>query len=163
MTGTRSVRPELKPVGTPYNGQNFRHPSHLPLAPSNLLVYRSTYTLHHEHHLTVINTLSKSSPYFAKAFQDKTFKEGNTGEIKFEEDSAMAYWRVFEYLYTGDYSDNLNAEGLQGIGLNATCAFGDLFFIVEAPAKQGRCAGHIPAIKPQRSGADHVAEQRCGD
>ncbi|KAF1967055.1 BTB/POZ domain-containing protein [Bimuria novae-zelandiae CBS 107.79] len=53
------------------------------------------------------------SRYFAKAFQDKTFKEGNTGEISFDQDSPLAHWGVFEYLYTGDYSDNLNVEGLQ--------------------------------------------------
>jgi hypothetical protein len=33
------------------------------------------------------------SPYFAKA----TFKKGDTSGIHFEEDSAMAHSRVFEY------------------------------------------------------------------
>jgi hypothetical protein len=38
MTGTRSVRLELKPGGTPYNEQNSRDPSLYPLTPSNLLI-----------------------------------------------------------------------------------------------------------------------------
>jgi hypothetical protein len=62
------------------------------------------------------------SRYFAKAFQDKKFIEGDTGEIKFDDGSAVAHWRVFEYLYTGDYSDNLNVDGLQGKGHSVTCA-----------------------------------------
>jgi len=64
------------------------------------------------------------SRYFAKAFQAKTFKEGEMGVIEFDEDSAMAHWRVFEYLHTGHYSDDLSVEGLQDIVLSATCAFG---------------------------------------
>jgi hypothetical protein len=40
MTATRSVRPSLNPVGTPYNGQNFHNLSlHLSI-PSDLLRYR---------------------------------------------------------------------------------------------------------------------------
>lgn len=59
------------------------------------------------------------SRYFAKAFQDKTFAEGCEGEIRFDEGSAMAHWRVFEYLYTGDYTDDLKIEGLQGKHLSS--------------------------------------------
>ena len=51
------------------------------------------------------------SAYFAKAFQE-AFVEGNLGMITFDEGSGAAHWRVFEYLYTGDYSDDLsNFEG----------------------------------------------------
>lgn len=54
------------------------------------------------------------SRYFAKAFNEKTFVEGETGEIRFDDGSAMAHWRVFQYLYTGDYADDLKVEGLEG-------------------------------------------------
>lgn len=51
------------------------------------------------------------SAYFAKAFQE-AFVEGNLGTITFDEGSGAAHWRVFEYLYTGNYSDDLsNFEG----------------------------------------------------
>ena len=53
-------------------------------------------------HCLVICSQSK---YFAKAFQDK-FLEGEQRQIKFDNDSAAAHWRVFEYLYFGDYSEN---------------------------------------------------------
>lgn len=52
------------------------------------------------------------SRYFAKAFSNKMFAKGRKGEIRFDEGSAMAYWRVFKYLYTGNYTDNLKVEGL---------------------------------------------------
>jgi hypothetical protein len=63
------------------------------------------------------------SHYFAKAFNEKTFLEGHTGEIRFDDGSALAHWRVFEYLYTGNYTDNLKIEGLQGRNLCAAYAF----------------------------------------
>jgi hypothetical protein len=44
--------------------------------------------------------------YFEKAFQE-TFAEGSSGVLTFNNESGAAHWRVFEYLYTGDYSDNL--------------------------------------------------------
>lgn len=40
--------------------------------------------------------------------------EGISGELTFGEGSGAAYWRVFEYLYTGDYSESLPTNGLQG-------------------------------------------------
>jgi hypothetical protein len=55
-------------------------------------------------HRSVICT---QSAYFEKAFQ-KVFDEGNSGVLTFNDDSAAAHWRVFEYLYTGDYSDDLS-------------------------------------------------------
>jgi hypothetical protein len=45
------------------------------------------------------------SAYFEKAFQD-VFIEGSSGVLTFNDGSGAAYWRVFEYLYTGDYSDD---------------------------------------------------------
>lgn len=60
------------------------------------------------------------SQFFANAFQGKKFIEGERGEIKFDEGSALAHWRVFEYLYTGSYSDNLKVKGLEGKDLSVT-------------------------------------------
>jgi hypothetical protein len=40
------------------------------------------------------------SRYLAKAFHDKMFAEGNTGETGFDDGSAMARSRVLEYLHT---------------------------------------------------------------
>lgn len=53
------------------------------------------------------------SPYFENAFKEKMV-EGITGELKFEQGSGPAYWRVFEYLYTGNYSKELTTTGFQG-------------------------------------------------
>ncbi|KAF2807551.1 uncharacterized protein BDZ99DRAFT_392862, partial [Mytilinidion resinicola] len=41
---------------------------------------------------------------FENAFKEE-FIEGNTNVIEFDQYSGSAYWRVFEYLYTGAYSD----------------------------------------------------------
>jgi hypothetical protein len=42
--------------------------------------------------------------------------EGKTREFTYAEDSPHALWRVFQYIYTGDYSDEasgaLDCEGL---------------------------------------------------
>lgn len=58
--------------------------------------------------------LSVHSEHFEKAFKSG-FKEGVSKEFKFNDGSAHAYWRVFEYMYTGKYIeepvDALNAEG----------------------------------------------------
>ncbi|KAL2002760.1 hypothetical protein VTN02DRAFT_6039 [Thermoascus thermophilus] len=57
--------------------------------------------------------LSLHSEHFEKAFKSG-FKEGASKEFTFDDGSAHAYWRVFEYMYTGQYSvdpaDALNAE-----------------------------------------------------
>jgi hypothetical protein len=53
------------------------------------------------------------SDYFEKAFQ-KNFIEGASGELTFKDGSGAAYWRVFEYLYTGEYSDELSINGFEG-------------------------------------------------
>ncbi|CAI6333750.1 unnamed protein product [Periconia digitata] len=42
------------------------------------------------------------SSYFKKAF-DGSFIEGTTDTIKFNEGSAAAHWRVFEFIYTDDH------------------------------------------------------------
>jgi hypothetical protein len=57
-------------------------------------------------HKSVICTQSE---YFEKAFLDG-FIEGSSGVLKFDNDSGAAHWRVFEYLYTGDYSDDLSHD-----------------------------------------------------
>jgi len=64
-------------------------------------------------HKSVICTQSK---YFEKAFQD-AFVEGSSGVLTFNIGSGAAHWRVFEYLYTGGYSDELShvSEGTDSI------------------------------------------------
>ncbi|KAI1532888.1 BTB POZ domain-containing protein [Pyrenophora tritici-repentis] len=57
-------------------------------------------------HKSVICTQSE---YFEKAFQG-VFVEGSSGVLTFNNDSGAAHWRVFEYLYTGDYSDDLSHD-----------------------------------------------------
>jgi hypothetical protein len=53
-------------------------------------------------HRFVICTQSK---YFEKAFRN--FAEGETRTMTLEAATEAAYWRVFKYLYTGDYPDDL--------------------------------------------------------
>ena len=53
------------------------------------------------------------SQYFEKAFQ-KGLAEGISGVIQFTDGSGAAHWRVFEYLYTGNYSEDLSTVGFEG-------------------------------------------------
>ncbi|KAI1001995.1 hypothetical protein K3495_g6209 [Podosphaera aphanis] len=55
------------------------------------------------------NIIGIQSEYFKKAFQKRSqaFAEADTKTIEFNEGSGAAYWRAFEYLYTGNYSDTL--------------------------------------------------------
>lgn len=48
--------------------------------------------------------LGVRTPYFDKA-KEHGFKEGETNEYRFPDHSAHALWRVLQYFYTGDYSD----------------------------------------------------------
>jgi hypothetical protein len=54
-------------------------------------------------HKSVICTQSE---YFETAFHE-VFHEGDTGVLAFDHGSAAAHWRVFEFLYTGGYSEEL--------------------------------------------------------
>ncbi|KAI1005185.1 hypothetical protein K3495_g3032 [Podosphaera aphanis] len=60
-------------------------------------------------HQSVICTQSE---YFKKAFGrgSRGFAEASTKTIEFKEGSSAAYWRVLEYLYTGDYSYQLSTK-----------------------------------------------------
>lgn len=49
------------------------------------------------------------SEYFEKLFQEG-FNEGSLWVLIFNEGIVVAYWRVFEYLYTVDYSDDLSKD-----------------------------------------------------
>jgi hypothetical protein len=64
-------------------------------------------------HKSVICTQSE---YFEKAFQ-YAFVEGSSGVLTFNNGSEAAHWRVFEYLYTGGYSDELShvSEGTDSV------------------------------------------------
>jgi len=44
------------------------------------------------------------SPYLASAIQEALATTGNR-TLVFNEGSGIAHWRVFEYLYTGGYTD----------------------------------------------------------
>ena len=57
-------------------------------------------------HKSVICTQSE---YFEMAFQE-AFIEGSSGVLTFDKGSGAAHWRVLEYLYTGDYSDDLSQD-----------------------------------------------------
>ncbi|OAA53711.1 Cyclin PHO80-like protein [Cordyceps fumosorosea ARSEF 2679] len=46
--------------------------------------------------------LAAESTYFARALLGN-FEESRTGVFQFSEGSLHAYWRAFEYMYTGDY------------------------------------------------------------
>ncbi|KAI0859613.1 BTB/POZ domain-containing protein [Xylaria cubensis] len=48
--------------------------------------------------------LASQSAFFQKALSE-SFHEGNTKQFHFKEDSAHAHWRVFEYMYTGNYTE----------------------------------------------------------
>ncbi|KAI0995926.1 hypothetical protein K3495_g12255 [Podosphaera aphanis] len=56
------------------------------------------------------NVICSQSKYFEAALQEgsQQFLEAGTRSIVFKEGSGAAYWRVLEYLYTGDYSDSLS-------------------------------------------------------
>ncbi|KAM3526962.1 hypothetical protein MY4038_006578 [Beauveria bassiana] len=49
--------------------------------------------------------LAAISPYFRRALEGQ-YAESESKEFTFDQDSPHAYWRVFEYMYTGDYSDD---------------------------------------------------------
>ncbi|KAL2219326.1 hypothetical protein M432DRAFT_668394 [Thermoascus aurantiacus ATCC 26904] len=48
--------------------------------------------------------LTVHSEYFQKALKSG-FKDGKSKEFEFKGGSGHAYWRVFEYMYTGQYSE----------------------------------------------------------
>ncbi|KAI0534589.1 BTB/POZ domain-containing protein [Xylaria digitata] len=48
--------------------------------------------------------LASQSPFFQKALKGN-FQEGKDKQFRFEEGSMHAYWRVFEYMYTGEYAE----------------------------------------------------------
>ncbi|KAH5617516.1 hypothetical protein HBI23_255110 [Parastagonospora nodorum] len=84
-------------------------------------------------HRSVICTQSE---YFEKAFKE-AFAEGSSGVLTFNHDSAAAHWRVFEYLYTGDYSDDLSHRFEDDPSLlkePRVYALADMFFLEDLKA-----------------------------
>ena len=63
----------------------------------------------HAHQLVI----SIQSKYLEKVIQERLV-EGSSVILNFQEESGPAYWRVFEYLYTGDYLDHLSTSELEG-------------------------------------------------
>jgi hypothetical protein len=53
------------------------------------------------------------SPHLSDALQD-AFDCTGVRNLTFQEGSAIAHWRVFEYLYTGDYSDRPSTDAMDG-------------------------------------------------
>ncbi|KAI8626743.1 BTB/POZ domain-containing protein [Xylariaceae sp. FL1651] len=49
--------------------------------------------------------IASQSEYFARALEGN-FVEGEKKEIRFTEGSMQAHWRVFEFMYTGEYSED---------------------------------------------------------
>ncbi|KAI0977244.1 BTB/POZ domain-containing protein [Xylaria arbuscula] len=72
----------------------FNNPDH-----SDVKVYIGSHEL--AAHSVVLVT---QSPFFQKALSEN-FREGKDKQFHFEEGSPHAHWRVFEYLYTGDYTE----------------------------------------------------------
>ena len=54
------------------------------------------------------------SKFFHNAFCEDNFAEGETKTMKLDAATEAAYWRVFEYMYTGDYPDQLSDIGTKG-------------------------------------------------
>ncbi|KAK1991944.1 POZ domain-containing protein [Colletotrichum falcatum] len=52
--------------------------------------------------------LAAHSPYFKKALKGN-FQESDTRTFQFSEGSSHAYWRVFEFMYTNNYSETVDA------------------------------------------------------
>lgn len=54
------------------------------------------------------------SSYLCDALQ-KALDSTGSRSLMFQEGSAIAHWRVFEYLYTGDYSDSPSNNAMSGM------------------------------------------------
>jgi hypothetical protein len=54
------------------------------------------------------------SKFFHNAFRDDNFAEGETKTMKLDAATEAAYWRVFEYMYTGDYPNQLSDIETEG-------------------------------------------------
>lgn len=84
-------------------------------------------------HRSVICTQSE---YFEKALQE-AFAEGSSRVLKYHTGSGAAHWRVFEYLYTGDYSDDLSHDFKDDPALlkePRVYALADMFFLKDLKA-----------------------------
>ncbi|KAH9873079.1 hypothetical protein J1614_005476 [Plenodomus biglobosus] len=84
-------------------------------------------------HRSVICTQSE---YFEKALQE-AFAEGSSGVLKYDIGSGAAHWRAFEYLYTGDYSDDLSHDFKDDPALlkePRVYALADMFFLKDLKA-----------------------------
>lgn len=59
--------------------------------------------------------LSASSSYFHRALRGE-LAESKSRKFTFDKENPHTYWRVFEYMYTGDYSDEpAKVEAFQGL------------------------------------------------
>jgi hypothetical protein len=62
--------------------------------------------------------ISVQSPYLANAIQ-AAFSSTGTRTLTFPDGSGIAHWRVFGYLYSGDYSDIPPNKDLTGMSSNS--------------------------------------------
>jgi len=69
---------------------------------ASIIIYEKTLPVHK-------SVICTQSAYFEKAFQEG-FNEGSSRVLTFNDGSGAAHWRIFEYLYTGDYSDDLSND-----------------------------------------------------
>ena len=73
--------------------------------------------------------LKTQSSYFERAFETD-FNEKEICEFRFKEESAYTLWKVFKFIYAGDYSDKpaeeLIAKNEQGIKTIERPGFGDI-------------------------------------
>ncbi|KAH0420029.1 hypothetical protein CcaCcLH18_07340 [Colletotrichum camelliae] len=56
--------------------------------------------------------LAAHSPYFKKALKEN-FQESESKTFEFSEGSAHAYWRVFEFMHTNNYSEEVESFEVQ--------------------------------------------------
>lgn len=57
--------------------------------------------------------LAAHSPYFKKALKGN-FQESESKTFEFSGGSAHAYWRVFEFMYTNNHSEEVESFEAQG-------------------------------------------------
>lgn len=69
---------------------------------ADLTIYLGTSELKLPAHRLI---LGLRSPYFRDALSGD-MKEAATGEFRFPDDSEPALWRVFQFMYSGDYDSD---------------------------------------------------------
>ncbi|XWW94389.1 hypothetical protein V2A60_002332 [Cordyceps javanica] len=99
----------MNPSHLTHEGKIYRKLSNLQGLFNNAKLSDVTINIHAQQGATKLSAhsfvLAAISPYFRRALEGK-YAESESKEFTFDQDSPHAYWRVFEYMYTGDYSDD---------------------------------------------------------